>query len=91
MTQIQIVNASTIDDRPFSLSIEGFVGQNALYGTLEGVSFDGTSTAYFSLTANQKRKLNDMLTDILPASWDGKYNQAEIDEVLKDGPLLFKV
>lgn len=90
MTQIQIINAYIKGDRPRTLFIEGYIGQNRFYGELQSVILQLNSP--HPLDKHQIQRFEDKLTDeIFPLPYNGYFDQQEIDEIMEEGPFLFKV
>lgn len=89
MTQIQIHEAKTILDRPSTLEISGYIGQNRFYGYLEGVCLS-ISTAH-PLDSEQVANFEEKLQELFPVPYGGKFKKKEIDAIMGNGPFIFRV
>lgn len=90
MTQIQITDAEVKATRPRTLFLEGYIGQNKFYGELQSVILEIKSP--HPLEQEQVQKFEDKLRDeIFTLPFSGFFDQQEIDEIMEEAPIIFKV
>ncbi|PIC63045.1 hypothetical protein CSV79_13890 [Sporosarcina sp. P13] len=91
MTQIQITEIKTVNGRPYTLSISGYIGQSAFKGYYEGVNLVINETPYFALSEVQRITFEEKLQELIPLPYNGKYTKKEVSEAMRNGTLMFGV
>ena len=69
-------------DRPYTLTLYGFLGQNKFYADLEGVNLVLKST--HCLKPKQIRKLEDELIKLFEGMYIEPFKQKGVDQVLSE-------
>lgn len=89
MSLISITGAKTNINKPYTLSLSGYIGQTKFKGDLEGVNLRINSIC--PLEQEQINDLEERLRKIFSAPYGGRFKQKEIDEIMKRSPIQFEV
>lgn len=81
MRRINIEKVSTIEGRPYSISLEGSLGHDKFKAELAGVNLDIKTPVPFN--EKQISSIEEKLQDIFPPMYDGKFTKEYLDDIMK--------
>ncbi|MFJ7850798.1 hypothetical protein ACIQZM_18045 [Peribacillus sp. NPDC097206] len=87
--QIQITKVN-VKKGNRTLLLEGYIGQNRFNAELLSVNLEITSP--HRLGEKDEKRMEEILTEeIFPLPYNGLFDQEEIDRIMEDSPLVFKI